>query len=146
MRSKLVLVGIIIGLAFSSCRKNEDHYPEFRRIDSLFVSLPTAFSPEPSKFGLNNEYLVLYNYGYYRYPVDSQRVFVKGSTDPINKFEMKIRDDENNLVFKSNNIKEGWNGSYKGKPMPTGKYFVTAHFEGINGGSETYSEKINLLR
>jgi hypothetical protein len=135
----LISITIFLSLISSSCRKNEDvNNPG---IDSLWVSLPDAFSPDYNGPPVNNTYFITYDYGYH-----SPYGFVRGTNDPVKGFQMQIRDQNNNLIFSTSDIKHGWNGMYGEKHMPVGEYFVWCRFEGKYGGSAVYTKTIKLVR
>lgn len=84
------------------------------------IDVPTAFTPNGD--GKND---VLY---------------VKGAA--VQSFEFSIYNRWGEMVFQSNSMEQGWNGTYKGTPQPmeTYAYILKATF--ING--ETYSKRGNI--
>jgi hypothetical protein len=126
----LIPIILFLSVITTSCRKTED--VNNQGIDSLWVSMPDAFSPDYNGPPVNNTYFITYDYG--------------GAIDPVKRFEMQIRDHENNLIFSSSDIKQGWNGKYGGKDMAVGEYFVWCRFEGKYGGSVVYTKTIKLVR
>jgi gliding motility-associated-like protein len=50
------------------------------------------------------------------------------------------------LVYETNDYKQGWNGMYKGKPQPMDAYGYTLYAEFFDGKSVKKSGSITLLR
>ena len=82
------------------------------------VYAPTAFSP--NKDGINDLFFL---YG-----------------DDILAFDLKIADRWGNIVFKTNNFQEGWNGQYLGIDLDPGIYVWMATIEGYRRNGKTFIE------
>jgi gliding motility-associated-like protein len=93
-------------------------------IASQLLDVPNAFTP--GKFGTNS---VVYVRGY-----------------GINKMEWRIYNRWGELVFKSTNKREGWDGYYKGKLQPTDVYTYTLDAEFVDGQKIRKTGDISLLR
>jgi gliding motility-associated-like protein len=49
-------------------------------------------------------------------------------------------------VFESNNYKNDWDGTYKGKPLPDGTYYYVISFNILNGQTELLKGNVTILR
>jgi gliding motility-associated-like protein len=85
---------------------------------------PTAFTPNGDN--LNDVFNV---YGQY-----------------ITKFEMNIFNRWGELMFTTNLLDQGWDGNYRGSPMPEGTYTFVADIKDQAGRSFTKSGSVLLLR
>jgi gliding motility-associated-like protein len=80
--------------------------------------LPNAFTPNND--GLNDKFRAL------------------GPNNGIRNFNLSVYDRLGTLVFESNNVDKGWDGTYKNQPSPAGVYTWTMTFnvagsvEGVN--------------
>jgi gliding motility-associated-like protein len=85
--------------------------------------------------------------------------FVPGSSIPENatfkiiareeynsSFELQIYNRWGELLFVTNNIEEGWDGTYKGNRMPEGTYVFIARFVDQAGRALKHSGNVVLLR
>jgi gliding motility-associated-like protein len=88
------------------------------------LDVPNAFTP--GKFGTNS---VVYVRGY-----------------GIGKMEWRIYNRWGELVFKSSNKREGWDGFYKGKLQPMDVYTYTLDVEFVDGQKTRKTGDISLLR
>lgn len=88
------------------------------------IYIPNAFSPNGD--GLNDVLLV------YGYTIQSLRFTV------FNQWGEKI--------FESYNQGTGWNGTYKGKPQPSGVYMYVCQLTYRDGTTEVKKGSINLVR
>jgi trimeric autotransporter adhesin len=86
--------------------------------------IPNAFSPNGD--GLNDLFLV------YGYTIRSLRLVL------FNQWGEKI--------FESNNQATGWNGTYKGKPQPSGVYMYVCQLVYRDGTTEIKKGSVNLVR
>lgn len=61
----------------------------------------------------------------------AEKVFYIKSLDSsiIKSIKMQIFDRWGKMVFETNNIKYGWDGKYKGEPLPDGTYFYSINAE-----------------
>lgn len=64
----------------------------------------------------------------------------------ISKFTMKVYNQWGQLLFESQSVLTGWDGTHKGKPQPNGAYvyYIEVTFE--NGSSKKLKGTITLLR
>lgn len=46
----------------------------------------------------------------------------------------------------TNDLDKGWDGNFKGKPMPTGVYVFVAKLVAVDGKTETVKGEVHLLR
>jgi gliding motility-associated-like protein len=88
------------------------------------LDVPNAFTP--GKFGTNS---VVYVRGY-----------------GIGKMDWRIYNRWGELVFRSLNKREGWDGFYKGKLQPTDVYTYTLDAEFVDGQKARKTGDITLLR
>jgi gliding motility-associated-like protein len=49
-------------------------------------------------------------------------------------------------VYYSNDYKNTWNGTYKGKPLPDGTYYFVLTYTLLNGKREQYKNNVSILR
>ena len=87
--------------------------------------LPTAFTP-------NNDYL--------------NDVFRVKYPFLVKQFKMRIYNRFGNLVFETDNMMRGWDGSYKGQLLPSGNYVWNVFTEDLSGKAETSNGSVILIR
>lgn len=87
--------------------------------------IPTAFTPNGD--GLNDEFLV-------HAPAN------------ITRYECAIYDRSRGLLFRTNNILQGWDGTAKGKPLPLGAYFYIITYFDEAGVKHVEKGQITLIR
>jgi gliding motility-associated-like protein len=105
-----------------------------QNIDSIFVEVrfrilaPTAFSPNGDN--LNDVF------------------FLKGLGTDLVSFELNIYDRWGEIVFKTNDILEAWNGNLynNGEPQPKEVYTWTASLEYSSGEKIADKGNVTLLR
>lgn len=90
------------------------------------IVFPTAFTPDK------------------RGPVENEIFKVYGVY--IAKFEMYIFNRWGELLFSTNNIEEGWDGTFGGNEVPDGTYAFVARLKDLTGNSFTRSGSVLLLR
>ena len=66
----------------------------------------------------------------------------------INKYELKIFSRWGELVFQTNDLDIGWNGTYQNNDnlCPVGIYTYTVYIENIYGEIFEYRDQVKLLR
>lgn len=84
------------------------------------ITIPNSFSPNGD--GINEEFKAVYNCA-----ID---------------FQMLVYNQWGNIIFYSQDIAIGWDGSYEGKPVPSGNYTYRIIYGGELNGS-AYQEIIN---
>lgn len=84
------------------------------------ITIPNSFSPNGD--GMNEEFKAVYNCA-----ID---------------FQMLVYNQWGNIIFYSQDIATGWDGSYEGKPVPSGNYTYRIIYGGELNGS-AYQEIIN---
>ena len=89
------------------------------------IIMPTAFTPNAD--GLNDVFKVKYPF-------------------PVKEFHLMVYNEWGNKVFETNNINEGWDGSYKGEPSIQGTYVWVISFADINNKSTQLKGIVTLLR
>jgi gliding motility-associated-like protein len=85
---------------------------------------PTAFTPNGDN--LNDNFTVFGQY--------------------VTNFEMKIFNRWGELLFVTNEIESGWDGNFRGAPMPEGTYTFIAHIQDRTGRTFKRSGSVLLLR
>lgn len=90
----------------------------------LFIYLPNSFSPNGD--GLNDEFLI------------------KGVG--VRAFEMSIFDRWGTLMFQTDNITNGWDGTYKGEKTPGGVYIYKVKAESFNNDKFKETGKLTIIR
>lgn len=88
-----------------------------------YIYVPSAFTPEGN--GLNDEFRVV------------------GSN--LKTFDMKIFSRWGEKLYESGSLEKGWDGTYKGKPAPSGSYLVLIKYKG-NRKNHFYKGSVTLLR
>jgi gliding motility-associated-like protein len=61
-------------------------------------------------------------------------------------FDCQIFDRWGEKVFDWQNINEGWDGIYKGKPMPPGVYVYQVHLNYLDGVSQSAKGSVTLIK
>lgn len=61
-------------------------------------------------------------------------------------YNMKVFDRWGELVFESENPERGWDGTYRGEPLPEGVYIYKISVEGENGQRFEKEGHVNLIR
>jgi len=64
----------------------------------------------------------------------------------IGKFRMRVYNQWGEFVFESQNILQGWDGTYRGRTQPTGVYVYYVDVTFNSGVSKTFKGTITLLR
>ena len=87
--------------------------------------MPTGFTPNGD--GLNDVFRVKYPF-------------------PAKEFHLMVYNRWGSEVFETNNINEGWDGTYKGEPSAQGSYVWIISFVDMNNKSEQLKGIVTLLR
>ena len=64
----------------------------------------------------------------------------------IKQFKLLIYDKWGELMFQTENISNGWDGNYKGKPVPAGSYVYKVYAESYENIIFESSGNITLIR
>lgn len=64
----------------------------------------------------------------------------------VDAFSLQIFDRWGGLMFESNNIDEGWDGTIKGSQAPVGIYVVVIYFKDVNGLKRSHYGHVSLMR
>ena len=99
-----------------------DLYRDRTRPDKLFV--PNSFTPNGD--GLNDR-LLLFGYG-------------------VRDMRMMIFNQWGEKIFETGNQNTGWDGTYNGKPQPSGVYMYVCTVTLTDGTQQTMKGSINLIR
>lgn len=98
--------------------------------DTIFVDnacpffIPTAFTPNND--GINDEYKII--------------------TDGTNEFDLKIFNRWGQMVYRSSDPDESWNGTFEGLPEEMGTYIYAVTIQFSNGVSRVMKGNITLIR
>lgn len=95
-------------------------------LPQLTAFIPNAFSPEGSGM------------------IENERFWVTANS--FTSFSIKIYTRWGETVYTSNNIKEGWDGNYKGIPAQQDVYVYLVNFTGQDGKDYAYKGTLTLLR
>lgn len=88
------------------------------------IWVPNAFTPNDD--GINSTFKIVY-----------------GS---IKNFQINIYDRWGNFLFTTKDIRENWDGTFKGKPCPDGVYVYTIKYSGADNINKHLAGNITLLR
>ena len=107
----------------NSCRDTLSRIVSIRSEIALF--LPTSFTPNGD--GINDTFAP------------------KGFGLSTENYSFLIFNRWGEVVFETNNILDGWDGSFKGKLLPTGVYAWRADFTDLNGKDFRRKGQMNIL-
>ncbi|HAP01339.1 MAG TPA: hypothetical protein DCQ93_05375 [Bacteroidetes bacterium] len=113
----------LIAIGMNGCADTVVHGP-WIIVPPVFYFIPNAFTPNHD--GLN----------------DLFRVYGSG----IESLNLKVFDRWGEMVFESNNIESGWDGSFKGFQLNTGVYVYCATIIFQNGKTEILKGDVSLLK
>ena len=107
--------------------------------DSIMVILPNSFSPNED--GENDIFRVLTN-------VDADQNFNNGFYEggAIVEVDFRIYDRYGQMVYRTTDPHEGWDGIYKGKPVNPATYYYLLEYRLINGVSKLLKGNVTLFR
>ena len=109
----------------------------------VLIELPNSFSPNGD--GENDFFRVLTN-------VDKDRNFTNNANNgfeeggAIAEIDMRIFNRYGQMVFRTTNPHEGWDGTFKGKPLNPATYTYIMNFRTIDGRSGDRSGNVTLFR
>ena len=107
--------------------------------DSIQVVLPNSFSPNQD--GNNDFFRVLTN-------VDSDQDFSNGFTEggAIIEVDFRIFNRYGQMIFRTTDPHEGWDGTHKGKAVNPATYYYLLEYRLINGVSNLVKGDVTLFR
>lgn len=70
----------------------------------------------------------------------------KGFGVELSSYSFMIFNRWGELVFKTNNISSGWDGSYNGETLPTGVYPWRIDYKDLNGNDYRQTGNVNILK
>jgi gliding motility-associated-like protein len=73
-------------------------------------------------------------------------VMVTNGAGCTNQIIAAVYNRYGNLVYRSDNYQNNWDGTYKGKPVPDGTYYYTLTYQLINGATRIAKGDVTLLR
>ena len=105
----------------------------------MIVSLPNSFSPNGD--GQNDYFRVLTN-------VDSDQNFSNGFYEggAIVEVDFRIYDRYGQMIFRTTDPHEGWDGNYRGKPVNPATYSYLLEYRLIDGVSKLLKGNVTLFR
>ena len=128
----------------NGCKTRDSLYVEVPCFnDSVIVTLPNSFSPNGD--GENDYFRILTN-------VDDDNNFTNNKNGgffeggAIAEVDFRIFDRYGHLVFRTTNPHEGWDGTWKGKPLNTATYTYIVSFRRIDGRSDEKKGNVTLFR
>ncbi|NOZ46637.1 MAG: PKD domain-containing protein [Chlorobi bacterium] len=89
------------------------------------IDLPTAFTPDGD--------------------INNNKIFVNG-WGILKLIEFNVYDRLGQLIFTTDDINTGWNGTYQGKPQPIGTYVYTVIIKSYDGEQRSKTGSFRLLR
>lgn len=107
------------------------------------VELPNSFSPNGD--GENDFFRVLTN-------VDKDQNFTNNTNNgfqeggAIAEIDLRVFNRYGQMVFRTTNPHEGWDGTFKGKPLNPATYTYILNFRTIDGRSDERSGNVTLFR
>lgn len=130
MRKTIYLLAIILG--FMGCQKI-DYFP-----DSLFY-YPTCFTPD--KDGLNDTWQPKGGLEGDTIPPDYSVPTVNTDT-----YLLKILNKNNKVLYETDAIYPGWDGTFKGDTCPADFYYYRVSYESLDGKKYRDAGMLELLR
>lgn len=106
----------------NGCTDSDSMKVNLEYVDFCFV--PNSFTPDGD--GVNDYF----------------QIFV---TEGIS-FTLRIFDRWGEMIFVSSTAQEGWNGTYKGNPVPNGTYVYQVEYQVANGDQLSKSGALTLIR
>lgn len=94
------------------------------QIQKVRIEMPNAFTPSSG---------------------DRNSIF-KPANIELKEFRMDIYNSNGVMMFTTNNIEEGWDGTYKGNPQPMAVYVYIVKFTNKNGVTATQKGELMLIR
>ena len=130
---------IITNTSPEGCIATDTVFVEVLFRDSVKVVVPNAFSPNGD--GENDFLKILTN-------VDSDNNFINGFIEggAIVEMNFEIFNRFGQLVFRTTDPHEGWDGNFKGKPMNPAVFVYRLDYLLINGLSASLNGNVTLYR
>ncbi len=122
------------------CLASDTVFVDVKFRDSLKVRVPDAFSPNDD--GENDVLRVITN-------VDIDANYANGYNGEggaIANMNFEIFNRYGQLVFRTTNPQEGWDGTFKGKPLNPGTFLFKLEYRLINGLSYAMNGNVTLYR
>ena len=118
--------------------------------DSILISLTTA-NPlgcsEETSFWIPVGIFAVWFPNAITPKLETNNIFKAFTANSLEDYELYIFDRSGNMIFQTNNVEEGWDGTYKGHDCKAGTYVYIAHYrrEGVER-LMTQKGTITLLR
>jgi gliding motility-associated-like protein len=109
----------------------------------VLIELPNSFSPNED--GENDYFRVLTNVDKdQNFTNNSNNGFVEGGA--IAEIDLRVYNRYGQMVFRTTNPHEGWDGTFNGKPLNPATYTYIMNFRTIDGRSGDRSGNVTLFR
>ncbi|MFM1915278.1 MAG: hypothetical protein RLZZ531_947 [Bacteroidota bacterium] len=109
----------------------------------VLIELPNSFSPNED--GENDYFRVLTNVDEdQNFTNNANNGFVEGGA--IAEIDLRVYNRYGQMVFRTTNPHEGWDGTFKGKPLNPATYTYIMNFRTIDGRSGDRSGNVTLFR
>jgi gliding motility-associated-like protein len=122
---KYFWLGLLLGMiGFQSCKKDDSVLYPSNNSSAPQLFIPTAFTPNGDN--VNDSFIV------------------KGSN--ISFYRISIYDSENTQLYSSGDIMAGWDGSYKGKAVPSGSYLWVIDYKDMEATPYKKTGYVEVVR
>jgi len=131
---------ILNNISPEGCIASDTVFVEVMFRDSVLVSVPDAFSPNGD--GQNDVLRVVTN-------VDKDMNYsngFNGDGGAIVTMNFEVYNRYGQLVFRTTNPQEGWDGTFKGKPLNIGTFAYRLEYRLINGLSGSRNGNVTLYK
>jgi gliding motility-associated-like protein len=131
---------ILNNISPEGCIASDTVFVEVLFRDSVKISVPDAFSPNGD--GKNDVLRVVTN-------VDQDMNYsngFQGDGGAIVSMNFEIYNRFGQMVFRTTNPQEGWDGTFKGKPLNVGTFVYRLEYRLINGLSGSMNGNVTLYK
>lgn len=131
---------ILNNISPEGCVASDTVFVGVRFRDSVLISVPDAFSPNGD--GVNDELRVVTN-------VDKDMDYsngFNGDGGAIASMNFEIFNRYGQLVFRTSDPDEGWDGTFKDKPLNVGNYAYKLEYRLINGLTGSMNGNVTLYK
>jgi gliding motility-associated-like protein len=133
----------VVTYSLNGCSVSDTVLVTVNFASKVLIVLPNSFSPNGD--GENDFFRVLTN-------VDKDQNFTNNANNgfeeggAIAEIDMRIFNRYGQMVFRTTNPHEGWDGTFKGKPLNPATYTYIMNFRTIDGRSGDRSGNVTLFR
>ena len=78
-------------------------------------------------------------------PRGEENNLFRGYGTQVRDYDLKVYSRWANCIFHTNDINEGWDGTFRGKECPEGAYLYICHYTSLEGEPQTVSGTVMLL-